>query len=163
MLRGVKWRSIEEWRQARARSRLIRRLWPPVLVGHSVVPGVVKSVSLATLVRLQNAASSEDGVSATGRPQWVADHSGDIYHVLVTVFSIECEGWHRCVVVPFDIDGAMGMFSLGISEEEFDRLPAVAWLEAADLLRGLLLRVKHIPLDPDGTASRQGASDADPL
>lgn len=123
--------------------------------GITSVPFDVKSISVATLCRLQEVAANADGVSAKGRPDWVADHADDIDRVLVTAYSPEWPGWYRCFVVPYDEDGPMGTFTLGISFGDFGRLPGVHRLDATDLLREFLLRSKPIPLDPSQLASWQ--------
>lgn len=132
---------------------MFRRRWPKVRVGNSLLPGDVKTMSLATLDQLQDSAIRTSGVSATGRPQWVAEHASEIDHVLATVFSPEWPGWHRCIVVPIGANGPMGLFSLGVSFEDFEGLPAVPWPEAAGLLRELLLRSRPISLDSERPSS----------
>lgn len=122
--------------------------WPPVYVGRSVLPGDIKSVSVETLVRLQEAATGTDWVSAVGRPRWVADHTQEIDQVLLTVFSIECPGWHRCHAYPIGDDRVLGKFTLGVSAQEFNELPPVPWPTAMEILRGSLLRAEFVPLDP---------------
>lgn len=119
------------------------------------IPRDVKSMSVATLCRLQAAAESAHGVSAIGRPEWVADHAEDIDRVLVTAYSPEWPGWYRCIVFPYGEDAPMGLFSLGISYDDFARLPDVHRFDATELLRELLLRSKPIPLDPRRLAAWQ--------
>lgn len=137
------------------------RRWPPVRTGRDVLPGEIKSVSIAELCRLQDAANRASGVSATGRPQWIADHADDIERFFIAAFSIESPGWYRCVVAPLGGGRAMGLFSLGVSTRDFNSLPVIPWDEMAGLLHMLLLRLEPIPLDPDQAAAWRDLSDTE--
>lgn len=101
---------------ARFMERLERAFhgWPPVYVKQSVLPGDIKSVSVETLIRLQDVAIRANQVSAVGRPRWVADHVQEIDRVLLTAFSVECPGWHRCHAFPINDDRALGQFTVGV-------------------------------------------------
>lgn len=127
---------------------MLGRRRPVGRAGIISIPRDVKNMSVVTLCRLQAAAESANQVSATGRPEWVAEHAEDIERVLVTAFSPECPGWYRCIVIPYGEDEPMGLFSLGISYSDFARLPGVPRADATELLRELLLRLKPLPLDP---------------
>jgi hypothetical protein len=137
------------------RSMIFRQHWPKARAFRGEVPGDIKRISVSALSQLQDAAERANSVSATGRPQWVAEHVALIDHVLVAAISIERPGWHRCVVLPFGVDEPLGQFSLGVSFDDFARMPEIPWTEAAKLLREMLLRTEPIPLDPEQHSSWQ--------
>lgn len=127
---------------------MFQRRWPYAKSGAHRIPGDVKRLSMSDMERLHFIASREPGVSAKGRPLWTAANASEIERAYLMAVSIECSGWWRCVAIPYRTDGSMVQFSIGVPVTDFSRLPTISWVETAELVRTLIGRQEHVPLDP---------------
>lgn len=119
----------------------------------------IKVMSTDVLKQLMEKAARTPGVSATGRPAWLEEHSVDLGNHYVVVFGPEGHGFYRCVVISVLSDRPAGAYTLDISRPDFHALPGIAPTQLIELAHHYLSNVPMVPLDPEQERSWQQVSD----
>lgn len=124
-----------------------RTKWPIIKnrIG-TPVRGVIKEASVRDILRLSAEAKARHW-SATARPSWLAENSGQIESVFVTLL-VEDRDYLRCSVVAVLMDGSGGHFSLDMSQHSFDKLRDLNMERLATLAHRYINSFTSIPLDP---------------
>lgn len=151
------------------RKILTRKKWP-IVMNRIGVPaqGVIKRASVQDVLRLNTEAKRRHW-SATGRPEWLREHSGDLEDLCVTILSKERD-YIRCSVVAILRDGSGGHFSLDVSSAEFDDLQDLDQQKLVSFAHSYFHSFSSIPLDPGqraewdrrGNHKDEGDSERDP-
>lgn len=123
-----------------------RTKWPIIKnrIG-TPVRGVIKEASVQDILRLSAEAKGRHW-SATARPSWLTEHSGQIESIFVTLL-VEDRNYLRCSVVAILMDGSGGHFSLDMSPHSFDKLRDLNMERLVTLAHRYINSFASIPLD----------------
>jgi hypothetical protein len=125
-----------------------RKKWPVVKNRIGVpVRGTIKEASVQDILRL-SAEAKDRHWSATARPSWLTEHSGQIESIFVTLL-VEDRNYLRCSVVAILLDGSGGHFSLDMSPLSFDKLRDLGKERLVSLVHRYINSFTSIPLDSD--------------
>ena len=122
-------------------------------------PGEVKVVSTQVLERLMVTARRTPGVSATGRPEWIALHRAQFQEHYLVAGWFEGHGFYRCIVLSGLGDDDAGTYTLDVHERDFHRLRDVSASRLVELAHRYVGSVRMLPLDPSQQEAWERASE----
>lgn len=117
------------------------------MAASSLVPGDIKSATMADLERLTRNAQA-NGWSAVGRPQLVGLAGESVHRLMLLVSNYVSAIAYRCVVAVFTGDDEAKIFTLDVAIEEFHHLPAITIEELVELARQGLFTFPMLEFDP---------------
>lgn len=123
--------------------------WPAQVSNGKRIASQVRALTVADIHALSQKAADTPGVSAVGRPGWLAQHGDDVQQATLQVFGPDVvPGVQRCIVTLLMKEGDPCFFTLDVADDDLRNYRALTRRQLIELTHLLLAHAKHVPLDP---------------
>lgn len=122
--------------------------WPARRVRGRRIPSQVRALTVDDVRALSRKAALTPGVSAVGRPDWLAQHGDDVLQATLRVFGPDVPGVQRCFVDLVMTNGDLRYFMLDVADKDLRTYRPLTRRQVVELTHLLLERARHVPLDP---------------